>query len=147
MKDLEIIKVENKKDLDKCLNIRESVFTNEQGVSKEIEVDEYDSLNNNCIHFLIKYKNIDVGTLRCLFQENNTIKLQRFCFLKEYRNLGIGKKTLYYIENYYKEYGSKLIKLDAQYQVYKFYEKCGYIKNSEIFMEANIKHIEMIKEI
>lgn len=147
MKDLKIIKVENKNDLDKCLNIRESVFTKEQGVSKEIEVDEYDSLNNNCIHFLIKYKNVDVGTLRCLFQENNIVKLQRFCFLKEYRNLGIGKKTLDYIENYYKEYGSKLIKLDAQYQVYKFYEKCGYIKNSEIFMEANIKHIEMIKEI
>lgn len=147
MKDLEIIKVENKNDLDKCLNIRESVFTKEQGVSKEIEVDEYDSLNNNCIHFLIKYKNVDVGTLRCLFQENNTIKLQRFCFLKEYRNLGIGKKILNYIENYYKEYGNKLIKLDAQYQVYKFYEKCGYIKNSEIFIEANIKHIEMIKEI
>ena len=147
MKDLKIIKVENKNDLDKCLNIRESVFTKEQGVSKEIEVDEYDSLNNNCILFLIKYKNVDVGTLRCLFQENNIVKLQRFCFLKEYRNLGIGKKTLDYIENYYKEYGSKLIKLDAQYQVYKFYEKCGYIKNSEIFMEANIKHIEMIKEI
>ena len=147
MRNLEIIKVNNIKDLDKCLNIREAVFTKEQGISKEIEVDKYDTLNNNCIHFLIRYKNIDVGTIRCLFLENNTIKLQRFCFLKEYRSLGIGKKTLQYVENYCKERKIKFIKLDSQYQVYKFYEKCGYSKNSDIFMEANIKHIEMIKEI
>lgn len=147
MKDLEIIKVEETNNLDECLNIRESVFTKEQGFPKSIEVDEYDSLNNKCNHFLIKYKNISVGTLRCLFQENETVKLQRFCFLKEYRNLGLGKMTLQHIENYYKECGKTLIKLDTQYQVYKFYEKCGYSKNSEIFIEANIKHIEMIKKI
>lgn len=147
MNDLEIIQVENANDLATCLNIRNSVFTKEQGVPKEFEVDEYDTLNHKCIHFLMKYKNIYVGTLRGLFQENNTIKLQRFCFLKEYRNLGMGKKTLQYIENYYKNCGKTLIKLDAQYQVYKFYEKCGYSKNSEIFTEANIKHIEMIKRL
>ena len=92
MNDLEIIQVENANDLATCLNIRNSVFTKEQGVPKEFEVDEYDTLNHKCIHFLMKYKNIYVGTLRGLFQENNTIKLQRFCFLKEYRNLGMGKR-------------------------------------------------------
>lgn len=137
-KEFEVIKVDNTIDLDKRLNIREFVFTKEQGVLKEIEVDNYDSLNNNCIHFLIKYKNIDVGTLRCLFQDNKTIKLQRFCFLKEYRNLGLGKMVLQYIENF--------INFDAQYQVYKFYEKCGYSKKIEVFIESNIKYIGMIKK-
>lgn len=147
MKDLEIIKVLDIDNLNICLNIRELVFTKEQGVSRDIEVDCYDCINNNCIHFLIKYKGINVGTIRCLYKENHTVKLQRFCFLKEYRNLGIGKEVLKYIESFYKSLGIKLIKLDSQYQVYKFYEKCGYIKNSDIFMEADIKHIEMIKNI
>ncbi len=147
MKDLEIIKVEDIDSLNICLNIRELVFTKEQGVSKDIEVDLYDSINNDCIHFLIKYKNISVGTIRCLYKENNAVKLQRFCFLKEYRNLGLGREVLKYIEDFYKDRGIKIIKLDSQYQVYKFYEKCGYIKDSDIFMEAGIKHIEMIKNI
>ena len=146
MPDLEILKVQNNSDLNKCLNIREIVFVKEQHVPKSLEIDKFDTINNQCIHFLIKYKNMEVGTIRCLFI-NDLVKIQRFCLLKDYRNLNIGKNTLDEIEKYCKKLNIKFIKLHAQYQAYKFYEKCGYRKNSDIFYEANIKHIEMIKEI
>lgn len=147
MNNLEITKVEDKTSLNECLKIRNKVFVKEKNVPKEIEVDKYDTLDNECDHFIIEYKNKYVGTLRCLHENNNIIKLQRFCFFKEYRNLGLGKQALEYIENYYKLKNKKIIKMNAKYQVYKFYEKCEYKNNSEVFIEADIEHIEMIKEI
>lgn len=145
--DLEIIKVENIENLNECLKIRNEVFIKEKNVPKEIEVDEYDYLNNKCDHFIIEYEKKKIGTLRCLNVDSNIIKIQRFCFLKEYRKLGLGKATLNYIENYYRQKNKKKIIMDAKYGVYKFYEKCGYEKNSDVFIEANIEHIRMIKNI
>lgn len=31
-------------------------------------------------------------------------------------------------------------------EIHGFYEKCGYRKNSEVFLEVNIEHIKMIKD-
>ena len=126
MKNLEIICVEN--DLKECLKIREEVFIQEKNVPKKIEVDNYDNLSKICNHFLIKYENKNIGTFRCVYEKDNNIKLQRFCLIKEFRNLGIGKKALNYIENYYKMKNIKYITLNSKYNVSKFYEKCGYKK-------------------
>lgn len=147
MKNLEIMYVENENDLKVCLKIRDEVFIKEKNVPKEIEVDNYDILNKICNHFLIKYQNKNIGTFRCVYEDDNNIKLQRFCLIKEFRNLGIGKKALDYIENYYKRKNIKYITLNSKYNVSKFYEKCGYKKISKIFIEADVKHIKMKKNI
>lgn len=147
MKDLKILLVEDINTLNECLEIRNEVFVKEKNVPKKIENDKYDYLNNICDHFIIEYNNKKVGTFRCIHEDISTIKLQRFCFLKKYRNLGIGKKTLEYIESYYRHKDKKVINLDAKYQVYRFYEKCGYEKSSDVFTELNIKHIKMTKNI
>lgn len=147
MEELEIIKVNDINELNECLKIRNEVFTLEQNVVKEIEVDEYDSLNKDCTHFLVKYQNKCIGTLRGQNKSDNTIKLQRFCFLKEYRKMGFGKKVLQFVEDYYRNLNKKTIKLDAQYHVYKFYKICGYKEVSDIFIEAGIKHIKMVKNL
>lgn len=147
MKQIEIILAKDKKVLDRCLKVRELVFTVEKGISKKIEVDSYDTINRESNHFLIQYQNEDVGAVRCLLLPDNSIKVQRFCVLKSYRNLGIGKETLQYIESYYKECGNEKMELDSKYSVHKFYEKCGYIRSSEVFMEAGVEHVKMIKII
>jgi len=143
--DLEICLADNSYDLKQCLEIRNTVFVLEKGVPKEIEVDEYDCLNKSCDHFLIKYKGNAVGTIRCFYISGNAIKIQRFCFLKEYRKLGLGKAVMEYIENYYGKRGMTQMMLDAKYEVYGFYEKCGYKRVSDIFMEAGIAHVKMMK--
>lgn len=143
---LNIIRVNDNDKLKKCLKIREEVFTNEKGVPKEIENDKYDLLSNEYEHFLIVLDNKEVGTLRCNIEKEKEVIIQRFCILKEYRRLGLGRKTLEYIENYYKK-SKEIIKMDAKYEVSGFYEKCGYKKISDVFIEANIKHIKMIKSL
>lgn len=146
MKSLVIIQAKTQEDLEECLTIRRAVFQIEKQVPAEIEIDEHDSLNNDYHHFLVIYDNKKVGALRCKLRKEG-IRLQRFCFLKEYRNLGLGKETVKYIEAFYKQSGTKKIEMDAKYEVYPFYEKCGYICVSEPFIEAGIKHIAMEKTI
>lgn len=96
---------------------------------------------------MIEYSSNKVGTIRCLKDDEDTIKIQRFCILKEYRKLGIGRKVLEYLEDYYKNLQKKKIIMDAKYSVSNFYEICGYKKISDIFIEAGIEHIKMEKNL
>ena len=61
---LNIIKVSNKEDLNKCLEIRKEVFIEEKNVPIEIENDCYDIITETCDHFLIKYENISQKELK-----------------------------------------------------------------------------------
>ena len=75
-----IYKVETSADLEKCLNIRNQVFTVEKGVPKDIEVDSFDNMESVCDHFLILKDNESCGTLRCM-NVDDSVKVQRFCIL------------------------------------------------------------------
>lgn len=142
-----IIKVNDWKALQRCLSIREAVFINEKNVPKEIEMDEFDQINENCDHFLLTSANEDIGTLRCRIISAEMIKIERFCIKKEFRNKGFGTFFIQYIESFYKKNGMKKIVLNAKYSMNKFYEKLGYQTCSNPFFEANIMHIKMQKEL
>ncbi len=51
------------------------------------------------------------------------------------------------LEAYAKENSLPKLKLHAQTHAEDFYKKLGYVTNSDVFMEANIPHIVMIKEL
>lgn len=134
--------------LKECLNVRYEVFQVEKGIPKNVDVDKYDCINNECEHFLIKYEKKSVGTVRCKLNfKNKEIKLERFCILSDYRRFGLGRLMLEFIENYYKNKGFKIIRLDSKFAVYGFYEKNGYKAASEVFIEAGIDHIKMEKKL
>jgi predicted GNAT family N-acyltransferase len=144
-KAMKIIKATNNDELERCLNIRNEVFTIEKGISKEIEVDENDNLNSGYDFFIAAYNDKDAGALRCIKASNDTVKIQRFCVLKQYRKQGIGKRILEEIENYYKANKITKLELDAKFSVCGFYEKCGFEKVSDIFIEAGVEHVKMVK--
>ena len=70
-------------------------------------------------------------------------KLERFAVLKKYRNKGVGKLLVRYIEQ--KIGCNKKIYLHAQEPVVGFYSTVGYQKVGEKFFEAGIPHWKMIK--
>lgn len=143
----EIIKANDNDILKQSLEVRRLVFTVEKGISQELEVDSFDVLDSACDHFLVRYNGENVGAFRCMHKSDNIIKLQRFCFLNSHRGLGLGRNALEFTEDYYHNNGVKKIILDSQYPVKDFYEKCGYKTVSNIFMEVNIPHVKMEKEI
>ena len=80
--------------LDRCLAVRQEVFTREMGVPADVERDSRDCLDGECRHFLITRDGRDIGAVRCLPQEDGTLRLQRFCIRKDCRGQGAGRQTL-----------------------------------------------------
>ena len=143
MINFKIIKTDE--DLENALKIRREVFVEEHNVPESIELDEFDTLDSQCKHILVLYNKKLVCTARCNFISDTELKVQRFCFLPEYRNVGFGKLLLEFIEKEFSQIGYNYFFLEAKFSVYEFYEKCGYKKVSDIFIEANVPHIKMEK--
>ncbi|MBR2875952.1 MAG: GNAT family N-acetyltransferase [Clostridia bacterium] len=134
-------------ELEAALNIRRNVFINEMGVPENIELDEFDTPDSLCKHILVLYNKKAVGTARCNLISDKKLKIQRFCFLPEYRKSGLGKLLLEFIETTFSSEGYNYFFLEAKFSVQQFYEKCGYKTVSDIFIEANVPHIKMEKTI
>ena len=137
------IKLEN--DLQAAFTIRKEVFVKEQGVPLEDEFDEFDLLNGLAEHVLVYYHEQPVGTGRVRWVDGLG-KLERICILEPYRKYGLGKVIISTLEEIAEEKGVSQVKLHGQTQAEGFYEKLGYQKSSNVFIEDGIPHILMMKE-
>lgn len=62
------------------------------------------------------------------------------------RRTGAGRKLmLNSIDLLYNNFGETAIKISAQFYLKAFYESLGFQKNSEIYLEDGIDHIEMVR--
>ena len=131
-------------DMWNAINIRQIVFRDEQKVS--YQEDEVYEEQIEAKTYLIYFKEKVIGTIRYRYI-NDAYKIERFAILKEYRGLGYGKEVLDYFTNMiWEKYNPCTIYLNGQMQAFEFYKKCGFSPVGEIFQEANIDHIKMIKE-
>lgn len=133
-------------DFQKALQIRKEIFVQEQRVPIEDEFDEYDTLDGQCEHVLVYYNEEPVGTGRIRIIDSFA-KAERICVLKPYRKLGLGKIILNTLEEIAKEKGIVQIRLHGQTQAENFYNKLGYRTLSDVFIEANIPHVLMVKDL
>jgi predicted GNAT family N-acyltransferase len=135
--------VSNKNEFEDALKVRREVFIVEQQVPEEEEIDQYE---DECTH-VVMYddgKPVAAGRLR---NYEGVGKMERICVLASHRKHGLGKKVMDQLEGLAKEKGFKKVKLNAQTHAEGFYEKIGYQTISDIFMDAGIPHVTMIKEI
>ena len=133
-------------DLQIAFTIRKKVFVEEQGVPLEDEFDEFDLLNGRAEHVLVYDQEKPVGTGRIRWIDG-VGKLERICILKAYRKFGLGKVIISALEEVAIEKGVSQVKLHGQTQAEGFYEKLGYQKASNMFMEDGIPHILMTKNL
>jgi len=127
--------------------IRHRVFVMEQGVSEELEHDEYDKLSEQCTHILLYEGNEAVGTGRIRKVNEEVGKLERICVLHEVRGKGAGAVIMQALESIASKQGLHETKLGAQLQAKGFYEKLGYETCSDLFMDAGIEHVLMRKKL
>ncbi|NHN34141.1 GNAT family N-acetyltransferase [Paenibacillus agricola] len=137
------ILVTSEQDLEMVYAIRKVVFVEEQGVTEEEEYDEFEKTSE---HVLVYFEDRPVGTGRIRIVEDMA-KLERICILKEYRKYGLGKKIMDALESIAKSRGLSKAKLHAQTHAKEFYSKIGYKTVSDVFLEADIPHIAMVKEL
>ena len=142
---MNVFEVTTQEDLQREFDIRLKVFVEEQQVPQEEEIDSYDHLGGECHHFLVttdENKAIGTGRIRLI---EGVGKIQRVAVLEEYRSHGIGKIIIQALEEKAKELGASKVKLDGQVQAQGFYEKLGYEVKSDIFLDAGIEHVLMVK--
>lgn len=128
-------------ELKACMDVRRTVFIEEQKVEEVIEVDGQDDV---CIHFAVTVNNKTVGTCR-LRHVGPFIKLERVGILVRERRRGVGKALcMAAMAHAATSFPKKLLIVYAQTPVVGFYRKLGMITVSEVFSEAGIPHQTMI---
>ncbi|MFI3329741.1 MAG: GNAT family N-acetyltransferase [bacterium] len=130
-----------KNNIEECYKIRFKVFIEEQKFDEEIEIDEYDKIAN---HILVFKDDIPVATAR-FFEVKNSWKIGRVCILKEYRNLKLGNYLMTEIEKEIIKLDGQKMVLSSQWQTIGFYEKNGFVKVGEEYLEEGCRHQKMEK--
>jgi len=126
--------------------VRRIVFIDEQGVS---EAEEMDGRDEDAVH-VVAYDTDEsrpVGTARLRVPQAEVGKIERVAVLEAYRGEGIGVQLMETLEAEAREQGCRQITLHAQTAVEAFYDRLGYRTVSDVFMEADIPHVEMEKEL
>lgn len=136
---MNVIIATNKKQIIDHFHVRGEVFIKGQNIDWEIE---FDGKDHEAILFTCYKDNTPVGAARLL---NN--KVGRVATISSYRKQGVGKAIMNAIEQYAKDNQIPQLVLNAQCYVEDFYKNLGYNPVGEIFLEADIEHIKMIKII
>lgn len=67
---------------------------------------------------------------------------------KEYRRQNLGRKSMEMAIEYIKDkYGDSPIRISAQVYIKEFYKSLGFIEVSDVYLEDDIPHIEMLYEM
>ena len=131
------------RDLDAAFTIREKVFQQEQGVPATKEHDVHD--RTDARHYLARATDgTPAGAARWRETENG-VKLERFAVLEGFRNQEIGATLLHAVLADVKaELPDSEVYLNAQLRAIPFYERHGFRKEGEMFVEADIQHYKMV---
>ncbi len=128
------------------LTIRKTVFIEEQQVDEALEIDELESQTLHVVGY--DEKEEACCTARLYEKETGMIKVQRVAVLSSHRGKCYGRELLNAIEDIAKsEFNAHTLVLDAQDHAIPFYEKSHYTVYGGPFLDANIPHHHMKKEI
>ena len=121
--------------------IREQVFIREQHVPEALE---WDGLDAEAVHLLaLDAAGNPIATAR-LLAHDGVGHLGRMAVLQDWRAKGVGAALLKMIMVFSQQKALKQIVLNAQTYAVGFYEKAGFCKQGEEFMDAGIPHYRMV---
>lgn len=125
--------------------IRQSVFVQEQKIPADME---WDAADASCVH-AVAYNRMGVAlaTGRLLEHVPGVAKIGRMAVVHHMRGSRIGREVLQALMNKGRELGYREVLLHAQVSAAGFYQRMGYVQRGEVFEEAGIGHVEMIKAL
>ena len=135
----------NKAELYQIIQLRIAVFIVEQ----DCPYPDLDDMDQDAQHLWIE----DAGEIVCYLRVNPASSrftepsLGRIVTKKSHRNHGLAEKLIKKAIDLVCEKESKAIRISAQCYLEKYYEKFGFIKASEEYLEDDIPHIEMLRNV
>ena len=120
--------------------IREEVFVKEQGFQGE-----FDSIDDTCWHLICYENGGPVACARLYSEGNSGWHAGRIAVRKISRGTGIGSRIMKALEEKARELGGKKIVISAQCRAAEFYEKQGYQRTANEYLDEYCPHVEMFK--
>lgn len=136
--------VTTKEQLEDAYSVRRNVFVHEQHVPLEEEIDQFEDEATHVVLYDDNEEPIGAARVRVL---DGIGKLERICVLSAARKKGAGKLIVNKLEEVATSQRVSKLKLNAQTHAIPFYERCGYEAVSDVFLDAGIPHVTMIKEV
>ena len=131
------------KELYEILRLRVDVFVVEQKCSYS----EVDGKDLDAWHLWFEDEDGFAGYLRLLAPGVSFKEASIGRVIAKKRRCGIGSKLMQAgIEKMKEIYGDTDIRIEAQVYAREFYEKAGFVKVSEEFLDDGIPHIEMLRK-
>lgn len=124
--------------------IRNTVFVDEQGVMPE---EDFDGSDNYSESVVLYSECRPVATGRIIIGDRGEALIGRIACLKEVRGTGLGRMLVNELLRRCSEKGFDAVYVHAQTRAKGFYERLGFKAYGEIYMEADMAHINMKIEI
>ena len=159
-----VVRADTPERYDDALDVRLTVFVEEQGVPESIEVDDHE---DEATHFVAYDDDVrkttesssaahqnaarsedgdPVATARLREYESGVGKVERVAVLEPRRGEGWGDRVMHALESAARERYDELY-LHAQQTAAGFYGRLGYEREGEAFEEAGIPHVAMRKRL
>ena len=141
---------ETEEELAGAIDVRMRVFVAEQQIPAEEELDEADA---TAVHAVALRGGEVIGTGRLVIEpeadgsDDPVGRIGRMAVAQDWRRRGVGGQLLQFLESQAREQGLTRCILHAQEYVKAFYANLGYRERGEVFLEVDIPHIEMWKDI
>jgi predicted GNAT family N-acyltransferase len=124
-----------------CVAVREQVFTVEQNVAREDELDNFDATARHVLARDLAGNPIGTGRL------TTERKIGRMAVLKDWRGRHAGEAMLNLLVEQARALHYPDVELHAQTQAVPFYEKFAFAKYGDEFVECDIRHFNMRREL
>jgi predicted GNAT family N-acyltransferase len=124
-------------------SLRITVFSEEQGIPQDNELDEFDDAAYHCVTY-IDERPVACGRLNII---NDGAKICRLAVMKNFRKSGYATELCNHFISLARQNGAKYIYLHAQTYITNLYQKIGFTCEGDTFLEEGIPHILMIKKL
>jgi len=131
-------------ELDACLALRRQVFVVEQQIDAALEIDGLDPTCTHAIAFDPAGAVVGTARLRVVGEDG---KAERVAVAAAARRLGVGRALMDVLEHEARRVGLKRVVLNAQDTAIPFYDRLGYQRIGEVFLEAGIPHLKMARDV
>jgi predicted GNAT family N-acyltransferase len=138
---LEVREARTPQEIEEALELRELVFSGEQGIPSEADRDGRDG---RALHLVAVDAERVIGTCRLVF-DGRVAKLGRLVVEKPRRGEGVGSTLLQEAERAARLAQAESIALHAQLPARDLYARQGFVDSGPSFMEEGIPHVAMEK--
>ena len=117
---LTVKRAESPEEIEGARSLRLQVFVEEQGVPRDIEIDELDA---TALHAVSLRDGIVVGTGRLILDSATQARIGRMAVSQPLRHQGTGSAILSFLEDEARTQGIQRVSLHAQSYVKEFYAR------------------------